>query len=158
MELERTSINFYLIVQCWLTGHISGFSGGYHEYFGPDVDEEAVVYLMVANEMLHSLYPECVTVAEDVSGMPALCLPLSLGGIGFDYRLAMAIPDMWIKILKELQDEQWDLANICFTLTNRRHGEKTIAYCESHDQAYVLHSDDGTMTDYLALDLSEIKH
>ncbi|KAL7909904.1 hypothetical protein GGI35DRAFT_468940 [Trichoderma velutinum] len=115
----------------------TGFSGGYHEYFGPDVDEEAVVYLMVANEMLHSLYPQCVTVAEDVSGMPALCLPLSLGGIGFDYRLAMAIPDMWIKILKELQDEQWDLANICFTLTNRRHGEKTIAYCESHDQALV---------------------
>ncbi|KAL7954676.1 hypothetical protein V8C34DRAFT_317119 [Trichoderma compactum] len=115
----------------------TGFSGGYHEYFGPDVDEEAVVYLMVANEMLHSLYPECVTVAEDVSGMPALCLPLSLGGIGFDYRLAMAIPDMWIKILKELKDEQWDLANICFTLTNRRHGEKTIAYCESHDQALV---------------------
>ncbi|KAJ4857459.1 alpha amylase, catalytic domain-containing protein [Trichoderma breve] len=115
----------------------TGFSGGYHEYFGPDVDEEAVVYLMVANEMLHSLYPECVTVAEDVSGMPALCLPLSLGGIGFDYRLAMAIPDMWIKILKEKTDEQWDLANICFTLTNRRHGEKTIAYCESHDQALV---------------------
>ncbi|KAL6852231.1 hypothetical protein J3F83DRAFT_764845 [Trichoderma novae-zelandiae] len=115
----------------------TGFSGGYHEYFGPDVDEEAVAYLMVANEMLHSLYPECVTVAEDVSGMPALCLPLSLGGVGFDYRLAMAIPDMWIKLLKEKSDEQWDLANICFTLTNRRHGEKTIAYCESHDQALV---------------------
>ncbi|KAL7928701.1 hypothetical protein V8C35DRAFT_325739 [Trichoderma chlorosporum] len=118
-------------------GNGTGFSGGYHEYFGPDVDEEAVVYLMLANEMLHSLYPECVTVAEDVSGMPALCLPLSLGGVGFDYRLAMAIPDMWIKILKEKKDEDWDLANICFTLTNRRHGEKTIAYCESHDQALV---------------------
>lgn len=115
----------------------TGFSGGYHEYFGFDVDEEAVAYLMVANEMLHTLYPECITVAEDVSGMPALCLPLSLGGIGFDYRLAMAIPDMWIKILKEKKDEDWDLANICFTLTNRRHGEKTIAYCESHDQALV---------------------
>ncbi|KAI9898119.1 hypothetical protein N3K66_006479 [Trichothecium roseum] len=115
----------------------SGFSGGYHEYFGPDVDEEAVVYMMLANELLHNLYPECITIAEDVSGMPALCLPLSLGGVGFDYRLAMAVPDMWIKILKELQDEQWDLANICFTLTNRRHGEKTIAYAESHDQALV---------------------
>ncbi|CAM1509309.1 Fc.00g030480.m01.CDS01 [Cosmosporella sp. VM-42] len=115
----------------------SGFSGGYHEYFGGDVDEEAVVYLMLANEMLHKLYPECITIAEDVSGMPALCLPLSLGGVGFDYRLAMAIPDMWIKILKELKDEQWDLANICHTLTNRRHGEKTIAYAESHDQALV---------------------
>ena len=116
----------------------SGFSGGYHEYFGPGVDEEAVVYLMIANEMLHELYPEVITVAEDVSGMPALCLPLSLGGVGFDYRLAMAIPDMWIKILKEKKDEDWDIGNICFTLTNRRHGEKTIAYAESHDQAYVL--------------------
>lgn len=115
----------------------TGFSGGYHEYFGAGVDEEAVVYLMLANEMLHQLYPETISVAEDVSGMPALCLPLSLGGVGFDYRLAMAIPDMWIKILKEKKDEDWDIANICWTLTNRRHGEKTIAYCESHDQALV---------------------
>ncbi|KAF9878533.1 hypothetical protein CkaCkLH20_04025 [Colletotrichum karsti] len=115
----------------------TGFSGGYHEYFGSDADEEAIVYLMIANELLHSLYPEVITVAEDVSGMPALCLPLSLGGVGFDYRLAMAIPDMWIKILKEQKDEDWDIGNICFTLTNRRHGEKTIAYCESHDQALV---------------------
>jgi len=115
----------------------TGFSGGYHEYFGPGVDEDGVVYLMIANEMLHDLYPECITIAEDVSGMPALCLSLSLGGIGFDYRLAMAIPDMWIKILKEKEDSEWDMANICFTLTNRRHGEKTIAYAESHDQALV---------------------
>jgi 1,4-alpha-glucan branching enzyme len=112
-----------------------GFSGGYHEYFGADVDEEGVVYLMVANEMLHQIYPDIITVAEDVSGMPGLCLPLSLGGVGFDYRLAMAIPDMWIKILKEMKDEQWGLGNIVWTLTNRRHGEKTIAYAESHDQA-----------------------
>lgn len=92
---------------------------------------------MLANEMLHDLYPEVITIAEDVSGMPALCVSLSLGGIGFDYRLAMAIPDMWIKILKEKKDDEWDMSNIAFTLTNRRHGEKTIAYCESHDQAYV---------------------
>ncbi|KAH6717602.1 alpha-glucan branching enzyme [Leptodontidium sp. MPI-SDFR-AT-0119] len=115
----------------------TGFSGGYHEYFGPGVDDEAVAYLMIANELLHNLYPEMITIAEDVSGMPALCVNLSLGGIGFDYRLAMAIPDMWIKILKEVKDDNWDMANICFTLTNRRHGEKTIAYCESHDQALV---------------------
>ena len=112
-----------------------GFSGGYHEYFGPGVDEAGVVYLMLANEMLHQLYPQIITIAEDVSGMPALCLPLSMGGIGFDYRLAMAIPDMWIKILKEKEDSQWDMGAICFTLINRRHGEKTIAYAESHDQA-----------------------
>lgn len=115
----------------------TGFSGGYHEYFGPGVDEDGVVYLMLANELLHSLYPNTITIAEDVSGMPALCLPLSLGGIGFDYRLAMAVPDMYIKLLKEKSDEDWDVGNLVFTLTNRRHGEKTIAYAESHDQALV---------------------
>jgi 1,4-alpha-glucan branching enzyme len=115
----------------------TGFSGGYHEYFGPSVDEEAVVYLMLANEMLHTIYPQCITIAEDVSGMPALCLKLSLGGIGFDYRLAMAVPDMYIKLLKEGTDMDWDMGNLAFTLTNRRHGEKTIAYAESHDQALV---------------------
>jgi len=115
----------------------TGFSGGYHEYFGPGVDEEGVVYLMLANELLHKLYPDCITIAEDVSGMPALCLPLALGGVGFDYRLAMAIPDMYIKLLKEKQDADWDMGNLVHTLTNRRHGEKTIAYAESHDQALV---------------------
>ncbi|KAK9899171.1 glycoside hydrolase family 13 protein [Cystobasidium minutum MCA 4210] len=116
----------------------TGFSSGYHEYFGPQVDIEAVVYLMLANELLHSLYPDtCITIAEDVSGMPALCRPVSEGGVGFDYRLMMAVPDMWIKLLKEKQDDEWDFANICFTLTNRRHGEKSITYCESHDQALV---------------------
>lgn len=114
-----------------------GFSGGYHEYFGPNVDEDGVVYLMLANEMLHSLYPDCITIAEDVSGMPALCIALSLGGIGFDYRLAMAIPDMYIKWLKEKEDADWDMGALCHTLVNRREGEKTVAYAESHDQAYV---------------------
>ncbi len=70
--------------------------------------------------MIHSLYPNAITVAEDVSGMPTLCRPVHEGGVGFDYRLAMAIPDMWIKILKEKKDEDWDMANIIHTLTNRR--------------------------------------
>lgn len=133
--LERTS--FYLDFPMQkLTIFLSrGFSGGYHEYFGPAVDSDSVMYLQLANEMLHQLYPETITVAEDVSGMPALCLPLSLGGVGFDYRLAMAVPDMYIKWLKEKQDDEWDMGNLVFTLTNRRHGEKTIAYAESHDQA-----------------------
>jgi 1,4-alpha-glucan branching enzyme len=78
-----------------------GFSSGYHEYFGSTVDDEGVVYLMLANDMLHKLYPRIITIAEDVSGMPSLCRPVEEGGIGFDYQLAMAIPDMWIKLLKE---------------------------------------------------------
>ncbi|KAI0747309.1 glycoside hydrolase superfamily [Irpex lacteus] len=115
----------------------AGFSGGYHEYFGDSVDLEAVVYLMLANDAIHELYPGTITIAEDVSGMPLLCIPVSRGGVGFDYRLSMAVPDMWIKLLKHKQDDEWDIGNIVHTLINRRHGEKSIAYAESHDQALV---------------------
>lgn len=114
-----------------------GFSGDYNEYFGLNTDTEAYVYLMLANHLLHTISKEMITVAEDVSGMPALCRPTSEGGGGFDYRLAMAIPDMWIKMLKEQQDEDWNLDNIVHTLTNRRWMENCIAYAESHDQALV---------------------
>ncbi|XP_053561169.1 1,4-alpha-glucan-branching enzyme [Bombina bombina] len=114
-----------------------GFSGDYSEYFGLQVDEDSLVYLMLANHMVHSFYPHCITVAEDVSGMPALCCPTTQGGAGFDYRLSMAIPDKWIQILKERKDEEWSMGNIVHTLTNRRYNEKCIAYAESHDQALV---------------------
>ncbi|KTW30246.1 hypothetical protein T552_00723 [Pneumocystis carinii B80] len=113
------------------------FSGNYNEYFGPDADDEGIVYLTLANEILHRFYPSCITIAEDVSGMPGLCIPMSMGGIGFDYRLAMALPDMWINLLKNKRDEDWDMGNICYILTNRRYMEKTISYAESHDQSLV---------------------
>ena len=111
--------------------------GGYHEYFGEAVDEEAMVYMMLANYMIHKFYPNCTTIAEDVSGMPALCRPVEEGGVGFDYRLAMAVPDMWIKMLKEQTDDEWKMGDIVHQLCNRRYKEKCIAYCESHDQALV---------------------
>jgi len=116
---------------------VGGFSGDYQEYFGLNTDTEAYVYLMLANYLLHQLTSNMITVAEDVSGMPALCRPVSEGGGGFDYRLAMAIPDMWIKLLKEQRDEDWDIGNIVHTLCNRRWMEPCISYAESHDQALV---------------------
>ncbi|XP_052217090.1 1,4-alpha-glucan-branching enzyme-like isoform X2 [Dreissena polymorpha] len=117
-------------------GH--GFSGDYNEYFGLNTDTDSLVYMMMSNHMLHTLYPDfIITIAEDVSGMPALCRHVSEGGGGFDYRLAMALPDMWIKNLKEKSDDDWDFSNIIHTLTNRRYTEKCIAYAESHDQALV---------------------
>ncbi len=67
----------------------------------------------------------------------SLCRPVNEGGIGFDYRLGMAIPDKWIELLKEARDEDWDIGNIVHTLTNRRWMENTVAYAESHDQALV---------------------
>ncbi|KAJ3086570.1 alpha-1,4-glucan branching enzyme [Physocladia obscura] len=115
----------------------TGFSGHYDEYFGPQVDLESVTYLMLANHIMHKLHPHIVSIAEDVSGMPTLCRPVEDGGIGFDYRLAMAVPDMWIKLLKEKSDDEWDMGGITHTLTNRRWKEPAIAYAESHDQALV---------------------
>ncbi|THH12395.1 hypothetical protein EW145_g69 [Phellinidium pouzarii] len=138
-EYEFDGFRFDGVTSMMYTHHGigTGFSGGYHEYFGNQVDEEGVVYLMLANDMIHDIYPGAITIAEDVSGMPLLCVPADNGGIGFDYRLSMAIPDMWIKLLKHKQDHEWDIGNIVHTLINRRHGEKSIAYAESHDQALV---------------------
>lgn len=116
-------------------GH--GFSGDYNEYFGLNVDTESLVYLMLANHVIRMLHPNAITIAEDVSGMPALCRPVDEGGGGFDYRLGMAIPDLWIKMLKEIKDEDWNMGHIVHTMTNRRWSEKTVAYAESHDQALV---------------------
>ncbi|KAL7308829.1 alpha-1,4-glucan branching enzyme [Mucor circinelloides] len=114
-----------------------GFSGDYHEYFGDNVDDEGVMYIQIANNYLHEKYPHMVTIAEDVSGMPGSCRPVREGGLGFDYRLSMAIPDMWIKMLKEESDDDWKMGHIVHILTNRRYLENTIGYCESHDQALV---------------------
>ncbi|VAH48078.1 unnamed protein product [Triticum turgidum subsp. durum] len=112
------------------------FTGSYHEYFGFATDVDAVVYLMLVNDLIHGLYPEAVTIGEDVSGMPTFALPVQVGGVGFDYRLHMAVADKWIELLKG-NDEAWEMGNIVHTLTNRRWLEKCVTYAESHDQALV---------------------
>uniref|UniRef100_A0A9L0ISQ7 1,4-alpha-glucan branching enzyme n=1 Tax=Equus asinus TaxID=9793 RepID=A0A9L0ISQ7_EQUAS len=110
----------------------ASFSGDYHEYFGLQVDEDALTYLMLANHLVHTLYPDSITIAEDVSGMPALCSPISQGGGGFDYRLAMAIPDKWIQVRLYVIKEDCTHGAKMLTATL-----KCIAYAESHDQALV---------------------
>ncbi len=109
----------------------------YSMYFSMNTDTQAVTYLQLANELVHAVNPAAITVAEDMSGMPGMCIPLSDGGIGFDYRLSMGVPDLWIKYLKERQDEDWDMHQLWYELINRRPAEKNIGYCESHDQALV---------------------
>mgnify|MGYP000423635371 CR=1 FL=1 len=105
------------------------FSGDYQQYFGLDTNVSAVNYLMLANDLLHEAYPGIEVIAEDVSGMPTLCRPVKEGGIGFDSRLAMAIPDVWTRLLKQsredgLRDEDWSMHEIIATLCNRRYSEK----------------------------------
>ena len=106
-------------------------------YFSMNTDTEAVTYLQLANELIRQVNPHAITIAEDTSAIPGLCLPIEHGGIGFDYRLAMGLPDMWIRLLKQVRDEDWDLNQIYYELANRRSHERVIGYCESHDQALV---------------------
>ncbi len=111
--------------------------GGYADYYNLGEDGDAICYLTLANKLIHEVNPHAITIAEEMSGMPGLASPIGDGGMGFDYRLAMGIPDYWIKILKEKKDEDWNVTDIMWTMTNRRAEEKTISYVESHDQALV---------------------
>jgi 1,4-alpha-glucan branching enzyme len=111
--------------------------GSYDDYFGGDADEDAILYLQLASKLVASFKPGALIIAEDMSGMPGLCRPHAEGGMGFSHRLAMGVPDHWIKLLKHSRDEDWNLGELWSVLTNRRHGEATIAYAESHDQALV---------------------
>ena len=110
---------------------------GYQDYFNGHQDDNAICYLTLANELIHQVYPKAITIAEEVSGMPGLAAKFKDGGYGFDYRLAMNIPDYWIRTIKEKKDEDWKPSSIFWEVKNRRADEKTISYCESHDQALV---------------------
>ncbi|MGL4293860.1 MAG: alpha-amylase family glycosyl hydrolase, partial [Bacteroidales bacterium] len=110
---------------------------GYADYYNGNQDGDAITYLTLANKMIHEINPNALTIAEEMSGMPGLAIPVKDGGLGFDFRMAMGIPDYWIKLLKEKKDEDWNVTDILWELTNRRADEKTISYAESHDQAMV---------------------
>ena len=109
----------------------------YGMYFSMNTDTDAITYLQLANELIHEVNPNAITVAEDMSGMPGMCIPVKDGGIGFDYRLSMGVPDLWIKMIKEYTDDEWDIIKLWYELTSCRPQEKNIGYCESHDQALV---------------------
>ncbi len=150
-------INFLLSnLKFWMTEyHFDGFrfdgitSMLYHDhglgtdfntndkYFSYNTHTEAITYLQLANELIRQVNPKAITIAEDMSGMPGMCLPIEDGGIGFDYRLGMGLPDMWIRTVKEKQDQDWEIGKMWGDMCLRRPGENTIAYVESHDQALV---------------------
>ncbi|QRX63695.1 alpha amylase C-terminal domain-containing protein [Dysgonomonadaceae bacterium zrk40] len=109
----------------------------YGDYYNAGQDGDAICYLTLANKLIHEVNPDAITIAEEVSGMPGLAMPTEAGGYGFDYRMAMNIPDFWIKLIKEKKDEEWHPSAIWWETTNRRTDEKTISYAESHDQALV---------------------
>ena len=157
-DYGKNEVIHFLLSNCkyWLTEfHLDGFrfdgvtsmlyySHGlgeafcnYDDYFNGHQDDNAVCYLTLANILIHEINPNAITIAEEVSGMPGLAAPFKAGGYGFDYRMAMNIPDYWIKTIKECRDEDWKPSSIFWELTNRRADERNISYCESHDQALV---------------------
>lgn len=111
--------------------------GSYDSFFGDQVNEDSIRYLTLANKLVHELKPGAITISEDVSGMPGMTVPLESGGIGFDYRLGMNIPDYWVDLLENVKDEDWDLWQMWEQMSNRLPWIKTIAYAESHDQSMV---------------------
>ena len=117
--------------------HGNGLIDSPEKYFREGVEWDAITYLQLANKLIHSINPGAVSIAEDVTGMPGLAAAIKEGGIGFDYRLGMGIPDFWIKLLKEHKDEEWNIHEMWHVMTNRLPGVKTVAYAESHDQALV---------------------
>ena len=157
-DYGKDEVKYFLLSNCkyWMEEyHLDGFRfdgvtsmlywdhglgkdfGDYRFYFDQGVDENAVSYLALANQLIHEINPEAITIAEDVSGMAGLAAPFAAGGLGFDFRMAMGIADHWIKWIKELPDEEWSMGGIWYELTNKRADEKTISYAECHDQALV---------------------
>ncbi len=110
---------------------------GYADYYNPNVDEDAVSYFYLANKLIHEINPNALSIAEEMSGMPGLAMKIKDGGYGFDYRMAMGVPDFWIKLIKEIPDDEWDMGQIFHELTSKRMDEKVVSYAESHDQALV---------------------
>ena len=109
----------------------------YKFYFDDNQDEDAITYLTLANKIIKDTNPNAITIAEDMSGMPGLGTPAEDGGIGFDFKMSMGVPDYWIKLVEDIKDEDWHVGDIFYELTNKREEEHTISYVESHDQAMV---------------------
>jgi 1,4-alpha-glucan branching enzyme len=110
---------------------------GYNDYFNANVDHDATTYFKMANKLMKQVNLNSLSIAEDMSGMPGLAAPVEDGGLGFDYRMAMGMPDFWIKMIKEKSDDDWDVGEIFYQLTSKRLDEKVVSYAESHDQALV---------------------
>ena len=157
-EYGKLETKYFLLSNCkyWMEEyHLDGFRfdgvtsmlywdhglgkdfGDYGLYFNEGVDEDALIYLALANMLVREIYPDAVTIAEDVSGMPGLAAPYVAGGVGFGFRMAMGVADHWIKWIKEKRDEDWSVGEMWWELTNKRADEKTVGYAECHDQAMV---------------------
>ncbi len=109
----------------------------YGDYFTGNEDQDALQYLTLANRLIFDINPHAISIAEEMSGYPGIAGTIDGGGVGFNYRLSMGVPDYWIKLIKEMPDEKWPVGQIYHELSQHRPEELTINYAESHDQALV---------------------
>ncbi|MDB5176510.1 MAG: 1,4-alpha-glucan branching protein 1,4-alpha-glucan branching enzyme [Candidatus Saccharibacteria bacterium] len=135
-EFHIDGYRFDGVTSMLYTHHGMGKAFSSYDMYFQDIDDDAVAYLTLANQLIHRVKPAALTLAEDMSGMPGLATAIN-GGIGFDYRLSMGVPDLWIKYVKDIPDEQWHVAELFHELVQHRPEEQTISYAESHDQALV---------------------
>lgn len=136
-EFHVDGFRFDGITSMLYTHHGLDVAFDHYDTYFKDVDHDGLAYLTLANQLIHTMRPDALTIAEDMSGMPGLAAPVSDGGVGFDYRLSMGTPDLWIKYVKDLDDEQWQVSQLYHELSQHRPEERTISYAESHDQALV---------------------
>ncbi|XP_056163933.1 1,4-alpha-glucan-branching enzyme 3, chloroplastic/amyloplastic isoform X2 [Syzygium oleosum] len=114
----------------------ASFTGDFEEYCNQYVDRDALMYLILANEILHALHPNIVTIAEDATSYPGLCEPTSQGGLGFDYHVNLAVSEMWLSLLENTPDHEWNMSKIVSTLIGNRHyADKMLIYAENHNQS-----------------------
>ncbi|KAK9673873.1 hypothetical protein RND81_12G195300 [Saponaria officinalis] len=112
------------------------FTGDFEEYCNQYVDRDALLYLILANDILHFLHPNIITIAEDATLYPGLCEPSSQGGLGFDYYVNLAAPEMWLSFLENVPDNEWSMSKIVTTLMgNKIYTNKMLLYAENHSQS-----------------------
>lgn len=116
------------------------------------LDENGVLYLSLANTLVHELAPEAFTVAEEFSGAPGMSCAPEQGGLGFDRRFAMGIPDYWAKFIRG-EGSGTSMGMLWHEMTNRRWYDKTVSYTECHDQC--INGDDAFIWRLIGDDMYE---
>ncbi|KAL8151657.1 hypothetical protein V2J09_021465 [Rumex salicifolius] len=136
-EYQIDGFHFHSISSMLYTHNgFASFTGELDEYCNQYVDKDAMMYLILANDILHFLYPNIITIAEDTTNYPGLCEPTSQGGLGFDYYVNLSAPDMWSSLLQNVPDHEWNMSKIVETLTgNKLYSDKMLMYAENHNQS-----------------------
>ncbi|MCL7041319.1 hypothetical protein MKW94_030953 [Papaver nudicaule] len=112
------------------------FTGDMEEYYNQYVDKDALIYLILANEMLHELNPNIITIAEDATHYPGLCEQTSEGGLGFDFYANVSVSEMWLSLLESVPDHEWNMNKVVKTLLgNGKNTNKMLTYAENHNQS-----------------------